>query len=55
MNEQELALDTLLLKLEFFLPNFAKNIYFSKSDPTFQDMNIFVKAINPKTYVIERV
>ena len=28
---------------------------FSKSDPIFQDLNIFAKAINPKTYVIERV
>ena len=28
---------------------------FSKSDPIFQDMNIFVKAIKPKTYFIEKV
>ena len=28
---------------------------FSKSDPIFQDLNIFVKAIKTKTYVIERV
>ena len=28
---------------------------FSKSDPIFQDLNIFVKAIKPKTYFIERV
>ena len=28
---------------------------FSKSDPIFQDLNIFVKAIKPKTYVIEKV
>ena len=24
---------------------------FSKTYPTFQDLNIFVKAINPKTYL----
>ena len=28
---------------------------FSKLDPIFQDLNIFVKAIKPKTYIIERV
>ena len=28
---------------------------FSKSDPIFWDLNIFVKDINPKTYVIEKV
>ena len=28
---------------------------FSKSDAIFQDLNIFVKAIKPKTYVIEKV
>ena len=28
---------------------------FSKSDPIFQDLNIFVKAIKPKTYFIEKV
>ena len=28
---------------------------FIKSDPSFQDLSIFVKAINPKTYFIERV
>ena len=27
---------------------------FIKSDPSFQDLSIFVKAINPKTYFIER-
>ena len=27
---------------------------FSKSDPIFQDLNIFVKVIKPKTYVIEK-
>ena len=28
---------------------------FIKSDPSFQDLSIFVKAINPKTYFIEMV
>ena len=28
---------------------------FVKSDPSFEDVSIFVKAINPKTYFIERV
>ena len=28
---------------------------FSKSDPIFQDLNIFVKVIKPNTYVIEKV
>ena len=28
---------------------------FIKSDPSFQDLSIFVKDINPKTYFIERV
>ena len=28
---------------------------FSKSDPTFQDLKNFVKAINPKTYFEARV
>ena len=28
---------------------------FIKSDPSFQDLSIFVKAINPETYFIERV
>ena len=28
---------------------------FSELDPIFQDLNIFVKAIKPNTYVIERV
>ena len=28
---------------------------FSKSDPTFQDMNIFVKAIKPKNYFEAKV
>ena len=28
---------------------------FSKSDPTFQELKIFVKAIKPNTYVESRV
>ena len=28
---------------------------FSKSDPTFQDLKIFVKAIKAKTYFEERI
>ena len=28
---------------------------FSKLDPTFQDMNIFVKGINTKTYFEARI
>ena len=28
---------------------------FSKTDPIFQDLSIFVKAIKPKSYVIEKV
>ena len=28
---------------------------FVKTDPNFQDLNIFVKAINPNTYVKARV
>ena len=28
---------------------------FIKSDPSFQDLSIFVKAIKPKTYFIENV
>ena len=28
---------------------------FIKSDPSFEDLSIFVKAIKPKTYFIERV
>ena len=28
---------------------------FIKSDPSFRDLSIFVKAINPKTYFIEMV
>ena len=28
---------------------------FIKSDPSFQDLSIFVKAIKPKTYFIEKV
>ena len=37
----------------------SKNIYFQlflvKTDPTFQDLHIFVKAIKPKTYFEAKV
>ena len=51
-------LDRLIVKLGFFGLILQKIIIlsiFSKSDPIFQDLNIFVKAIKPKTYFIERV
>ena len=53
-----LELDRLVLKLGFFDLILQKTFIlsiFSKSDPTFQDLNIFVKAIKPKTYVEARV
>ena len=57
-NERVLQLDRLVVKLGFFDLILQKTIIlsiFSKSDPIFQDLDIFVKAINPKTYVIENV
>ena len=51
-------LDSLVVKLGFFNLILQKTIIlsiFSKSDPIFQDLNIFVKALKPKTYVIENV
>ena len=53
MSEQVLALDRLVLKLGFFDLILQKTFIlsiFSKLDPTFRDLNIFLKDINPKTY-----
>ena len=58
MSEQVLELDRLVLKLGFFDLILQKPFIlsiFSKSSPTFQDLNIFVKAIKPKTYFEARV
>ena len=49
-----LDLNRLALKLGFFNLILQKTVMlsiFSKSDPTFQDLKIFVKAIKPKTYL----
>ena len=57
-SERVLQLDRLVVKLGFFDLILQKTLIlsiFSKIDPIFQDLNIFVKAIKPKTYVIEKV
>ena len=57
-SERVLQLDRLGVKLGFSELILQKTIIlsiFSKSDPIFQDLNIFVKVIKPKTYVIENV
>ena len=58
MSELVLELDRLELKLTVFDLIFCKTVMlsiFSKLDPTFQDLNIFVKDIKHKTYFIESV
>ena len=57
-SEWVLQLDRLVVKLGFLDLILQKTIIlsiFSKSDTIFQDLNIFVKALKPKTYVIENV
>ena len=54
MSEQVLELNRLVLKIRVFDLILQKTFIlsiFSKTDPTFQDLNIFVKAIKPKNYV----
>ena len=58
MSEQVLELNRLVLKIRVFDLILQKTFIlsiFSISDPTFQDLNIFVKAIKPKTHVEARV
>ena len=52
-SERVLQLDRLVVKISVFNLFMQKTIImsiFSKSDAIFQDLNIFVKVIKPKTY-----